>query len=128
MGELLGAAREVWGAYGTPGRDEKDYIGVFEAPILGERVNGELGRRDPPEDFLGDLFSLGCFALGKASVRLKLGQVLGGRFVRGQCLRRATFSSFGAYWRLCRPVPLDAPPATTDGALAPSGSLPPSRS
>ena len=56
---IIGAARWRYDAFLSVGNVAKDHARVIEAQLLGERVNGDLGRREPPSGFVYKLCS--CF-------------------------------------------------------------------
>ena len=52
---FLQSARLRWGASGAAGNEDRDLLRELDVATLGERVEGRLGRRDPPLGYLLDL-------------------------------------------------------------------------
>ena len=88
--QLLEWGRENYEFAGVPGNDAKDVQRELECESLGERVDGCLGRRDLPKDYLFKLVDLTLYMLSIVQPSRKLAQILGGRWVRAMMLRRAT--------------------------------------
>ena len=84
---------------GTPGNPKKDEHRQFSVSSLGDLVDGELGRREPPSGYFFKFVDLAFYMLSLPSVPRKLAQIVGGRAVRLQCYRKPTSSCFSHFWR-----------------------------
>ncbi len=94
----LARSRAAYAAFGSPGADDKDCLRQLEWTALGERINGELGRKEPPLGYVLRVISLTWWLLAQQSVMLKHVQICLGRWVRVFGHNRAGFGCLERTW------------------------------
>ena len=90
---------EVWDYWGIPNRPDKSVYRETEAISLGCRLDGVLGILAPPREVMSELMSLTEWVCRlEQGCKLKVMQILGGRWVRCFQLRRELSGVFGHFW------------------------------
>jgi len=96
---LLGLAGSAYEKSGAEGHPKKTEINKVEIASLGEQMNGIRGDRTCPPAYDLEVVDLTMFALGKQRPSKKLLEILGGRWVRLQSVRKPTAAAFNRFWR-----------------------------
>ena len=89
---------QLYAAWATPGNAKKDVVGEPEMVSLGLHTDGTIGERRLPEGVLTRFVCFILWTLGRGHAsRLHL-QILAGRWVRAQQMKRATSGVFDRLW------------------------------
>ena len=93
---LAGTAYDESGAEGNPKKTE---VNKVEVASLGEQMNGIRGDRTCPLAYDLEVVDLTMFGLSKRRPSKKLLEILGGRWLRLQSVRKPTAAAFNRFWR-----------------------------
>ncbi|CAK0841845.1 unnamed protein product [Prorocentrum cordatum] len=96
---LLELARAAYEAHGAPGVAAKDVLRQSETQALGDRIDGDLGRKEPPKGYTSQLISLTLWVLAQRGTCRKHWQIVLGRWVRAFAHRRGGMAAFEHVWR-----------------------------
>ena len=104
--ELMEMAEDAYEESGAEGNPKKEEVGKLRLCSLGERMDGARGDRRGPKGYDQELIDLTLHFLSLPRPPKKLSQIVGGRWVRLQCIRKPTASACDAFWPwMSLPVP-----------------------